>query len=72
MAAHKEPASLRPRYTRSGNSIAAIPGYQSFTSVMFENSQDSKIFQPNDTELPVKYTHTRVHVNVCMCIGVIL
>jgi hypothetical protein len=27
MAAHKGPASLRPRCTRSGSSVAAIPGY---------------------------------------------
>jgi hypothetical protein len=27
MAAHKGPASLRPRCTRSGSSIAAIPVY---------------------------------------------
>jgi hypothetical protein len=25
MAAHKGPASLRPRFTRSGSSVAAIP-----------------------------------------------
>jgi hypothetical protein len=29
MAAHKGPASLRPRCTRSGSSVAAIPVYQS-------------------------------------------
>jgi hypothetical protein len=29
MAAHKGPASLRPRCTRSGSSVAAIPIYQS-------------------------------------------
>jgi hypothetical protein len=28
MAAHKGPASLRPRCTRSGSSVAAIPVYQ--------------------------------------------
>jgi hypothetical protein len=27
MAAHKGPASSRPRYTRSGSSVAAIPVY---------------------------------------------
>jgi hypothetical protein len=29
MAAHKGPASLRPRCTRSGSSVARIPVYQS-------------------------------------------
>jgi hypothetical protein len=29
MAAHKGPASSRPRCTRSGSSVAAIPVYQS-------------------------------------------
>jgi hypothetical protein len=29
MAAHKGPASLRPRCTRSGSSVDAIPDYQS-------------------------------------------
>jgi hypothetical protein len=29
MTAHKGPASLRPRCTRSGSSVAAIPVYQS-------------------------------------------
>jgi hypothetical protein len=29
MVAHKGPASLRPRCTRSGTSVAAIPVYQS-------------------------------------------
>jgi hypothetical protein len=28
MAGHEEPASLRPRCTRSGSSVAAIPVYQ--------------------------------------------
>jgi hypothetical protein len=29
MAAHKGPATLRPRCTRSGSSVAVIPVYQS-------------------------------------------
>jgi hypothetical protein len=29
MAAHKGPASLRPRFTRSGSSVAAMPIYLS-------------------------------------------
>jgi hypothetical protein len=33
MAAHKGPASLRPRCTRSGSSVAAIPVYQSTYTV---------------------------------------
>jgi hypothetical protein len=31
MAAHKGPSSLRPRCTRSGSSVAAMPVYQSNT-----------------------------------------
>jgi hypothetical protein len=30
MATYKGPASLRPRCTRSGSSVAAIPVYQSY------------------------------------------
>jgi hypothetical protein len=35
MAAHKGPASLRPRCIRSGSSVAAIPVYQSSSSFIF-------------------------------------
>jgi hypothetical protein len=38
MAAHKGPASLRPRCTRSGSSVAAIPVYQSLAFLSSSSS----------------------------------
>jgi hypothetical protein len=39
MAAHKGPASLRPRCTQSGNSVAAIPAYPSLPGLTLKNSK---------------------------------
>jgi hypothetical protein len=36
MAAHKGPVSLKPRCTRSGSSVAAIPVFQSTLSDVYE------------------------------------
>jgi hypothetical protein len=50
MAAHKGPASLRPRCTRSGSSVAAIPVSQSLGClyVLWYISQLAFVIFPGD------------------------
>jgi hypothetical protein len=43
MAAHEGPASLRPRCTRSGSSVATIPGYR---GVAFRLSKGQRFSLP--------------------------
>jgi hypothetical protein len=42
MAAHKGPASLRPRCTRSGSSVAAIPVYPE-KGALLQNGEKRKV-----------------------------
>jgi hypothetical protein len=39
MAVHKGPASLKPKCTRSGSSVAAIPVYQSAGVISIEKGR---------------------------------
>jgi hypothetical protein len=50
MAGHKGPTSSRPRCTRSGSSVAAIPVYQSIAITLLLSSQVQIFNAFNDKE----------------------
>jgi hypothetical protein len=56
MAAHKGPANLRPRCTRSGSCVAAIPLYQSTTrSISISGNSEGSKKLPDDGRLLPKH-----------------
>jgi hypothetical protein len=56
MAAHKGPASLRPRCTRSVSSVAAIPIYQSTVYQSTVNSLQSTVYSLQPTVYSLQST----------------